>query len=674
MQRLRRHSHIAARIALGACIGACIGLLADSGAHAQAGGSAADQALAAPDQGAAAAAAAAAAAQALPDARQIIQFLDQTIGWYRDRAAEQQLATDPADMLALSDNRTTATQIVQLGFDFARAAAGVAGSSEKKPVQPGNAGQFQQLSQLHDRLDQQAQQLQGRLGAARGKLARAPAATRSTLQAQIAALQAEADLLRARRDAVGELLAFLAGDASGAGASGLAAQIETLAGSVAPENAAGRAGTPGGATPSAATAARPVAAAAAPTNGIWDLTAQLLSLSAKMDRIKQFTQQTDVLAQAAAGMRARLLGALRGDSSLADDLVNQVASTPIGQLPAEQGRLNALTAQFKSIASAMVPLAKLGVLLGQYHSELGNWRDNVHHQYAQTLRNLGIRIGAVAFILLLVIAASELWRRAVNRYVRDARRRYQFLLLRRFVLWFVIAIILASTLASRLDSFVTFAGLITAGIAVAMQSVILSVVGYFFLIGKYGIRAGDRVQIGDVRGEVIDVGLVRMQLMEYGRTGLAPTGRVVAFSNSIVFQATGGLFKQLPGVHFAWHEITVTFAHALDPTVIRGKLLAAVDTALGNYKDALDRQNREIERAAIALPGGALRASVQLRFSAADIQAAVRYPVDLRHAAQIDEAVSRELLKALEDASKSQSAQCGNPVPPRLELNTAPEG
>jgi len=318
----------------------------------------------------------------------------------------------------------------------------------------------------------------------------------------------------------------------------------------------------------------------------------------------------------------------------------------------------------------MVPLFKLGVLLGQYHSQLDTWRGGVHQQYTRTLRNLAIRIGVVAFVLVLVLAASDLWRRAVNRYVRDARRRYQFLLLRRFALWFIIAIILASTLASRLDSFVTFAGLLTAGIAVAMQNVILSVVGYFFLIGKYGIRVGDRVQIGEVHGEVIDVGLVRMHLMEYGRVGLAPTGRVAAFSNSIVFQPGGAVFKQIPGVHFAWHVMTVTLAHGADGAAVRERLRGAVEAALAHYREDLDRQNQQIARAAFAMPGGALRATVQLRFVAAGIQAVVRYPVDQNRAAEIDEAVSRELLEAIE---RAPSLQGSSTAAPQFDLNLAPE-
>jgi small-conductance mechanosensitive channel len=319
-----------------------------------------------------------------------------------------------------------------------------------------------------------------------------------------------------------------------------------------------------------------------------------------------------------------------------------------------------------------VPLAKLSVLLGQYSSDLTDWRDSVHREYLQTLRALGIRLAVLAFVLVLILVASELWRRAVHRYVRDTRRRYQLLLLRRFVLWFVIAIALASTLASRLDSFVTFAGLLTAGIAVAMQNVILSVVGYFFLIGKYGIRVGDRVQIGEVLGEVIDVGLVRMHLMELSAGALTPTGRVVAFSNSIVFQATGGLFKQIPGVHIGWHEFTLTLSSVADSGKLRQRLLVAAESALASHREEIERQHRELERTSF-MPSGAverLHPTVRLRFLSAGMEVTVRYPVDQRSAADIDEAVSRELQRAVQ--ADDQGAGSGNVARTALAPNSTP--
>ena len=143
-------------------------------------------------------------------------------------------------------------------------------------------------------------------------------------------------------------------------------------------------------------------------------------------------------------------------------------------------------------------------------------------------------------LLAIVFAAAEVPGDAESlRYVHDARRRYQLLLVRRIVFWALVVAIVGFTFATELGSLATFAGLLTAGIAVAMQSVLVSIVGYFFLIGKYGIRVGDRVQIGNVMGEVIDLGLVRLHLLELSGQGSppAPTGRVVAIRE----------FGRLPG-------------------------------------------------------------------------------------------------------------------------------
>jgi len=54
-----------------------------------------------------------------PSSADILQFLTQTIDWYRQTQQEQQIATEPADLGFLADNRRMATQIVRLAFDFA---------------------------------------------------------------------------------------------------------------------------------------------------------------------------------------------------------------------------------------------------------------------------------------------------------------------------------------------------------------------------------------------------------------------------------------------------------------------------------------------------------------------------------------------------------------------------
>jgi small-conductance mechanosensitive channel len=251
--------------------------------------------------------------------------------------------------------------------------------------------------------------------------------------------------------------------------------------------------------------------------------------------------------------------------------------------------------------------------------------------------------------LVAVFVLGEVWRRAVLRYAHEPRRRYSMLLLRKIVLWAVCIGVVALSFITEISALATFAGLLTAGVAVAMQSVLVSVVGYFFLIGKYGIRVGDRIQIGAVVGEVIDLGLVRMHLMELNATGpLGPTGRVVAFANLIVFQASGGLFKQIPGVNLAWRETTLTLPAADDYVVLKENLLTAVNAVVGEYRDEISRQTKEIERTTASVPIADLAPQVQLHLSNdGHMEALIRYPVHLQHATEIQERVSAAVLKVL---------------------------
>ncbi|HZC38262.1 MAG TPA: mechanosensitive ion channel domain-containing protein, partial [Sphingomicrobium sp.] len=359
-------------------------------------------------------------------------------------------------------------------------------------------------------------------------------------------------------------------------------------------------------------------------------------------------RHTADLQAAFSQISAPLVQQLKELSARGDALAAQADTADNATLDSVRGQLDALSAQYKQTSVLLIPLSKVRVLFDQYRRNLGNWHSAIENEYYNAIKTLGVRLGVLAVLLAVVFAAAEFWRNAVMRYIQDPRRRYQFLLLRKIALWSLVVLIVGFAFASELGSVVTFAGLITAGIAVAMQSVLVSIVGYFFLIGKYGIRVGDRVQIGDVLGEVIDLGLVRMHLMELGGHGsTGPTGRVVAFPNSIAFQVSSGLFKQIRGVDFVWHEMTLSLAEGIDYAAAKEKLSAAVIGALKDDSDEIARQSKEIQRATASSSVGVAQPRVQLSFSATGADARVRYPVHSRNAAEIDERVSQALFAAM---------------------------
>ena len=120
----------------------------------------------------------------------------------------------------------------------------------------------------------------------------------------------------------------------------------------------------------------------------------------------------------------------------------------------------------------------------------------------------------------------------------------------RLLTLFAIAVVALFSVASDLSSLATYFGLLTAGMTVALQNVILASLGYLVLMGKRGIRIGDRIQVSGITGDVINMGMLQFQLREFDAQRGRFTGHVATFSNSLVFlsPATGLLrLSSAPG-------------------------------------------------------------------------------------------------------------------------------
>jgi len=599
-------------------------------------------------------------------AEQVVQILDQTVEWYRTLGTQQQTASQPSDLLILYANQQTANQVIALAFDIARANAELL-SSEASSASPGNAtpgnappstdtaASSQAIDVLQKKLLAQRQKVESELAAA-GK------GDGRDLTEKVSELQGELAMIDARKNLLDTMAQFVSqSDSKTASTNALKAHIDAIAMSVPTSGALpAAAAATAASTPAATTAAAPAksvaappatlfAASAAPSRqGIWDLASNALKLSEKISTIKAVDRGTAALETTFTKIRSKPLEQLKALSARSDALAVQADSAHGATLKSVRDQLDTLAWLFKQTSDILVPLSKEGVLLQQYRNNLKSWHDAVRRQYQDALAALGIRVGILLAMLAVVFAGAELWRRLVMRYTHEPRRRYQLLLLRKLTLWTLVVAIVGLTFVTELSSFATFAGLLTAGVAVAMQSVLVSIVGYFFLIGKYGIRVGDRVQIGAVSGEVIDLGLVRMHLMEMNSQGpLGATGRVVAFANSIVFQASGGLFKQIPGVNFVWHETTLNLPAGADYAALKDRLKAVVSEVVKEFHDEIVRQTQQIEKTTASNSVGSPLPQVQLHFSATGVDALVRYPVQLQHEAEIDERVSKELMKVI---------------------------
>jgi small-conductance mechanosensitive channel len=576
------------------------------------------------------------------NAGEIVAHLARTIAWYRHMAAVEQSPQVPSDLLVRDSTQRTSTRALQLAFDFARAAVPLVSAGE--PAGGKALPASFRVEQASTRANERVTTLEGRIAEVDAALAKAGARTRATLTARRKELLAELDLAKQVKDSMQGLRTFLNSQATSSGGADLPAYIDRLERTV-PEAMRATQLSPAQ-TPAQGTAA---AAAGSPfrpeSAGIVALLTETIRMARGKRQLDDAAAETATLQKNVDQIRAPLVSDLRTAIRRSDAAASDSGAQDAEQMDADRQEIEALTARFKQVSAALVPLREQGLLIQNARASLVEWRNTVEQRFSAARSHMFFRVMAMAAIILLVVAISALWRRATFRYVRDARRRKQFLMMRRVVVTCVVVAMVVLGLVNELGSLATYAGFLTAGLAVALQNVILSVVAYFFLIGRYGIRVGDRVTISGVTGDVIDIGLVRMYLMEMAGAGadLRATGRVVGFSNSVVFQPAA-LFKQMPGTDYVWHTVALTLAPDTDSQLAETRLMAAVGSVYEQYRERIEKQHAASQRL-VDLPLSTPKPEGRLRLTNAGLEFSVRYPAEMQHVAETD----RQVIKALCD-------------------------
>jgi small-conductance mechanosensitive channel len=605
------------------------------------------------------------------EATAVLRYLNQTVSWYRSVLTQPQLATDANDLVFSDNSRAIALQVLRLSFEFGRAEALIlqaeAKRSDKEPAAPSDATpQSKNLSQLVIAAQARVKQSQTDLEALERAADNATGHKKDILQDQVAEQRSELELAQARYQTLSSFADFAntSGGSSAAGLEGKIADLERTvpeARSVTAKNEAGS----NSAGASGASPATPVSVSTgkAQNYGIVALTSDLFTLSRKLRAQRDELDNAAALREQVNNIRSPLVARLKLITQRGQDLSTADQSTDPAVLMDRKKNLDELTAEFKQLSSVVVPIGKVGILLDAERANLTLWRNDTQRQYSLELRSLLLRLAILGIAIGVIFLFSVFWKRAIFRYVRDVRRRSQFLLLRRILVTITIVFVLLFAFATEIGSLATFAGLITAGVALALQNVILSVAAYFFLIGKYGIRVGDRVQIGDVTGDVVDIGLVRLHLLELDTTtgDPQPTGRVVVFSNSVVFQPNSNFFKQLPGSNFGWHRITLSLASDVDYHVAKKRIADAVCTVYDEYRQEIERQHHTLEQSltiSLAVP----EPHTSIRFRDTSLEISVRYPVLLNDISNIDDRVTRAILTAVEVEPKLKLIGTGSPT------------
>lgn len=417
----------------------------------------------------------------------LLTYLDQLTQWQREAVAIEPSATNAREVVFRDSLRDNASKALQGGFNFLR------GVADAQPASQANDPESTRTKMLA-----RAVQMKTRMANLQGDELRIEQARYDLLQTIIANLNS----------------------ASNKSPNKLRYTIESLARSIPELNGEKIAKEEAKSIKHVAPSIFSV------SSTIFEVTRKQRELTTAVDHTSALKNQSmEVMKMLRAGL----------GEEVAEPKENEEAeeTKPVAPMTTDE-RVNA----YKRIGGLIVPLGETMRWIDASRQTMKEWSEVLEQYRDQLLRQLGVYVGILVTTLLVVILLSEFARRSLKR-INDPKRKRKLNAVRRIITAIAIVFVLLFNFISDFGSFATFAGFMTAGLAVALQSVLLSLVAHFLFYGRYGVRVGDRVNVSGVTGDVVQIGWVRFYLRELRETEsgeLEPTGKTVALPNSILFQ------------------------------------------------------------------------------------------------------------------------------------------
>ncbi len=287
------------------------------------------------------------------------------------------------------------------------------------------------------------------------------------------------------------------------------------------------------------------------------------SLHAKELQLIQAQKDAETLATQLLASRDNLQKELEQEKSAKRTSHTSAAASPAvnGQESSPVSLLRELTEDQKNLADLDRRVDTERQLAAAY----GDWITFVSVRQKSFLHGIFVSLFFAVLIALCVLLANY----GVQRFFAEVTvERRQLRTAQTLVLFLVqgvgilLILLVIFGVPSNLATVLALAG---AGVTVAMKDFIVGFFGWFVLMGKNGIRAGDWVEINGVGGEVLTVGLLHTVILETGNWTDAghPTGRKVSFVNS--FAIEGHYFNFSTAGQWLWDEIEVQIPQDADP-------------------------------------------------------------------------------------------------------------
>lgn len=257
---------------------------------------------------------------------------------------------------------------------------------------------------------------------------------------------------------------------------------------------------------------------------------------------------------------------------------------------------------------------------------------------------LAVLIGA-----FIVFAFSGFVKNIIPRYVKETNSRYRTRKFINYVSYFLVIILIMVIYSSQLSGLTVFLGVAGAGIAFALQEVIASIAGFIAINFSNFYKVGDRVMLGGIKGDVVDIGILRTSMMQIGDwvNGDLYNGKIVRVANSFIFKEP--VYNYSGDFPFLWDEITIPIKTHCDYQYAREGFMNILHQVQGSFANDAEihwkmmTEKLMIEKAQVA-------PMVTMAFDENWITFTLRYVVDFKKRRSTKDSI---FTQALEFINKS---------------------
>lgn len=256
---------------------------------------------------------------------------------------------------------------------------------------------------------------------------------------------------------------------------------------------------------------------------------------------------------------------------------------------------------------------------------------------------LAFSAGLIVAVLILRSVVLRGLRRLLAETDDDKRAWFRGRRVTSYFFTVLTAVTLGWIWVDAFDALPTYLGLVSAGLAVALADVLKNIAGWIYIIIKKPVKVGQRIDIKDVRGDVVDIRLFHFTLMEIGNWVHADqsTGRLIHMPNAVLF--TDALASYTDGSDFIWHEIPVLVTFESDWRTAKAIILEEVQAVVAETGQAAAAGLRATARE-YEVKVGTLTPIVYLTVKDSGVLLTGRYLVSARHRRGSDEKVWEALL------------------------------